>query len=80
MNMILCKYENSICKSNLIFIIFFLLKFRQEGWRLEHEKLNDPTSPVVIKGVVFNEMKGVFVSNFWLFLFFNLTFQLNYIE
>jgi len=35
---------------------------RQEGWRLEHEKPDDPTSPIVIKGVVFNEMKGVFVS------------------
>ena len=37
-------------------------KLRQEGWRLEHEIINDPTSPIVIKGVVFNEMKGVFVS------------------
>ena len=36
---------------------------RQEGWRLEHEKTDDPTSPIVIKGVVFNEMKGVFVSD-----------------
>ncbi|CAF2720810.1 unnamed protein product [Rotaria sp. Silwood2] len=34
--------------------------FMQEGWRLEHEKTDDPTSPIVIKGVVFNEMKGVF--------------------
>lgn len=46
------KEKRSIC--------FF--SFRQEGWRLEHEKTNDPTSPIVIKGVVYNEMKGVFVS------------------
>ena len=37
-------------------------KFRQEGWRLEHEDPRDPDSPIVFKGVVFNEMKGVFVS------------------
>ena len=36
--------------------------FRQEGWRLEHENVNDPKSPIIFKGVVFNEMKGVFVS------------------
>lgn len=41
--------------------------FRQEGWRLEHENLNDPTSPIIIKGVVFNEMKGVFSENQSLF-------------
>ncbi|CAL1264212.1 unnamed protein product [Larinioides sclopetarius] len=34
--------------------------FRQEGWRLEHEDINDKNSPIVLKGVVFNEMKGVF--------------------
>lgn len=36
--------------------------FSQEGWRLEHQDLEDALSPVVFKGVVFNEMKGVFVS------------------
>lgn len=36
--------------------------FRQEGWRLEHEDPNDPQTPLVFKGVVFNEMKGAFVS------------------
>lgn len=41
--------------------------FRQEGWRLEHENLDDPASPVIIKGVVFNEMKGVFSENQSLF-------------
>jgi Zn-dependent M16 (insulinase) family peptidase len=35
--------------------------FRQEGWRLEHEDVNDGKSPIVFKGVVFNEMKGYFV-------------------
>lgn len=33
--------------------------FRQEGW---HYELEDTTSPLVYKGVVFNEMKGVFSS------------------
>lgn len=39
------------------------MDFRQEGWRLEHEDVNDSQSPIVLKGVVFNEMKGAFVSN-----------------
>ncbi|KAG8227565.1 hypothetical protein J437_LFUL000665 [Ladona fulva] len=34
--------------------------FRQEGWRLEHCDPHDPTSPITLKGVVFNEMKGAF--------------------
>ena len=38
------------------------LDFRQEGWRLEHVDPNDKTTSIVFKGVVFNEMKGVFVS------------------
>ena len=33
--------------------------FRQEGW---HYELEDAASPLVYKGVVFNEMKGVFSS------------------
>ncbi|CAG2054758.1 unnamed protein product [Timema podura] len=41
--------------------------FRQEGWRLEHEQVEDPTSPIILKGVVFNEMKGVFAENQSLF-------------
>lgn len=36
---------------------------RQEGWRLENEDPTDSASPLVFKGVVFNEMKGAFVSN-----------------
>ncbi|XP_054717808.1 presequence protease, mitochondrial-like [Uloborus diversus] len=34
--------------------------FRQEGWRLEHKDVHDKNSPIIFKGVVFNEMKGVF--------------------
>lgn len=43
------------------------LDFRQEGWRLEHTDPNDKTSPIILKGVVFNEMKGVFNENQWIF-------------
>ena len=34
----------------------------QEGWRLEHETVEDEKSPILFKGVVFNEMKGLMVS------------------
>jgi Zn-dependent M16 (insulinase) family peptidase len=34
------------------------LDFAQEGIRVEFEKPDDPDSPLVYKGVVFNEMKG----------------------
>lgn len=34
------------------------LDFSQEGWRLEHEDPNDAKTPIILKGVVFNEMKG----------------------
>ena len=40
------------------------LDFLQEGWRLENENLDDPKSPLIFKGVVFNEMKGAFVSRY----------------
>lgn len=40
------------------------LDFLQEGWRLEHSNVEDDKSPLIFKGVVFNEMKGVFVSIF----------------
>ena len=47
------------------------LDFRQEGWRLEHENPSDPKTPLLFKGIVYNEMKGVMVSNFFLpFTFF----------
>ncbi|XP_015916977.1 presequence protease, mitochondrial isoform X2 [Parasteatoda tepidariorum] len=36
------------------------MDFRQEGWRLEHENIHDRSSPIILKGVVFNEMKGVY--------------------
>ena len=32
--------------------------FLQEGWRLEQSNLDDVNSPIAVKGVVFNEMKG----------------------
>lgn len=38
------------------------IDFRQEGWRLEHEKPDKDDTPIVLKGVVYNEMKGVFSS------------------
>ncbi|OXB76809.1 UNVERIFIED_CONTAM: hypothetical protein H355_008198 [Colinus virginianus] len=36
---------------------------QQEGWRLEHENPTDPQTPLIFKGVVFNEMKGAFTDN-----------------
>ncbi|MDG6773081.1 insulinase family protein [Thiomicrorhabdus sp. ZW0627] len=44
------------------------LDFAQEGHRFEFEKMDDPTSPLTYKGVVFNEMKGAMsspVSRLW---------------
>ena len=38
------------------------LDFAQEGHRLEFESSDDPTSDLVFKGVVFNEMKGAMSS------------------
>lgn len=38
------------------------LDFLQEGIRVEFEKPDDPDSPLVYKGVVFNEMKGAMSS------------------
>lgn len=37
--------------------------FRQEAWRLEHEEADKKDTPIVIRGVVYNEMKGVFSSS-----------------
>lgn len=39
------------------------LDFMQEGWRLENSDPKDIKSDVVIKGVVFNEMKGALAEN-----------------
>ena len=36
--------------------------FLQEGWRVEHEETTDIESPLVVKGVVFNEMKGAYAN------------------
>lgn len=44
------------------------LDFAQEGHRLEFEDSEDPDSPLVFKGVVYNEMKGAMssaVSQLW---------------
>jgi Zn-dependent M16 (insulinase) family peptidase len=38
------------------------LSFLQEGHRLEFLKPNDPNSPLIFKGIVFNEMKGAMAS------------------
>ncbi|MEH6549970.1 MAG: insulinase family protein [Pseudomonadales bacterium] len=38
------------------------LDFAQEGHRLEFEETDNPDSPLVYKGVVFNEMKGAMSS------------------
>ncbi|RPA92156.1 hypothetical protein L873DRAFT_1710960 [Choiromyces venosus 120613-1] len=32
--------------------------FKQEGWRIGPEDVKDPKSPLLFKGVVYNEMKG----------------------
>lgn len=37
--------------------------FMQEGWRLENKDLKDAKSQLIIKGIVYNEMKGVFSEN-----------------
>ncbi|KAK4476104.1 hypothetical protein MN116_001326 [Schistosoma mekongi] len=39
------------------------LDFMQEGWRLEPENIENMSSNLVLKGVVFNEMKGVFSNS-----------------
>ena len=39
------------------------IDFKQEAWRLEHEDPSDRSSPIVFKGVVYNEMKGHFVRD-----------------
>ncbi|RXG58423.1 Presequence protease, mitochondrial [Armadillidium vulgare] len=44
------------------------IDFMQEGWRLEHKDVLDENSPIIFKGVVFNEMKGVFADSQQLFM------------
>ncbi|KAI5643731.1 peptidase m16C associated domain-containing protein [Phthorimaea operculella] len=48
-------YLDAVFKPNLA-----RLDFLQEGWRLEHSKLEDKSSELCFKGVVYNEMKGAF--------------------
>ncbi|XP_047541539.1 presequence protease, mitochondrial [Vanessa atalanta] len=55
-------YLDAVFKPNLA-----RLDFLQEGWRLEHLKLEDKTSEMVFKGVVYNEMKGAFSETSSLF-------------
>ncbi|KAF9410818.1 Mitochondrial presequence protease [Podila epigama] len=43
------------------------MDFKQEGWRLEHEDPNDKSSPIVFKGIVYNEMKGQMADAGYLF-------------
>ncbi|KAG5517848.1 hypothetical protein PMAC_000302 [Pneumocystis sp. 'macacae'] len=43
------------------------IDFLQEGWRLENENIKDPQSPIVYKGVVYNEMKGQMSNSSYLF-------------
>lgn len=38
------------------------MSFLQEGWRIEYANPQDPNSPLVYKGVVYNEMKGALSS------------------
>ena len=56
-------YLDAVFRPNLAEI-----DFRQEGWRLEHSDPNDKSSPIEFKGVVFNEMKGVFADSQNLFM------------
>lgn len=37
-------------------------KLKQEGWHYENEVLDDDASPLIFKGVVFNEMKAAYSS------------------
>ena len=57
-------YENllSVYLDAVFFSRLDKLDFLQEGHRLEFEDMNDPTSPLQYKGVVFNEMKGAMSS------------------
>lgn len=55
-------YLDAVFKPNLS-----RLDFLQEGWRLEHSKLEDKKSDLIFKGVVYNEMKGAFSETSSLF-------------
>ncbi|XP_064543475.1 presequence protease, mitochondrial-like [Drosophila montana] len=51
-------YLDSVFRPNLLY-----LDFLQEGWRLEHKDLHNRKSEIMIKGIVYNEMKGTFSEN-----------------
>lgn len=55
-------YLDAVFKPNLEY-----LDFLQEGWRLENTDLTKKDSEYVIKGVVYNEMKGAFAETSNLF-------------
>ncbi|KAJ6647499.1 Presequence protease, mitochondrial, partial [Pseudolycoriella hygida] len=55
-------YLDSVFKPNLDF-----LDFLQEGWRFENKDVKDKNSGYVIKGIVYNEMKGAFSETTKLF-------------
>ena len=41
--------------------------FKQEGWRIGPEDVNDKSSPLLFKGVVYNEMKGQLSDSSYLY-------------
>ncbi|XP_033251619.1 presequence protease, mitochondrial-like [Drosophila miranda] len=51
-------YLDAVFNPNLAY-----LDFLQEGWRLENKDLHNRKSELVIKGVVYNEMKVAFSEN-----------------
>ena len=60
------------------------LDFRQEGWRLEHVDPRDVLTPIIFKGVVFNEMKGamseagsLYVEEFQKYMYNNTIYGIN---
>lgn len=55
-------YLDAVFKPNLS-----RLDFLQEGWRLEHANVEDKSSELSFKGVVYNEMKGAFSETSSLF-------------
>jgi len=64
------KDFNNLMSIYLDCTFFPLLKendFKQEGWRLEHREVADKDSPIIFKGVVYNEMKGVYANPEYLY-------------
>ncbi|CAI5758186.1 unnamed protein product [Candida verbasci] len=55
-------YLSSVFEPNLN-----MTDFLQEGWRLENEDLTDKKTPLIFKGVVYNEMKGQYSNNAYYF-------------